>query len=344
MVQPLISRLLGQPTEDPIPEAPARLGPDPSLESALDAAERFSANPLVQSSALQVARDRAVQQRLDAALRSMTPTLHTPEGDVRVPLPFRMSCPVHDRAARATAAQVDALRRPLGLSAADVNRMRMGRGDPSQMRALAQALIDTGHLSTDPSQPLVDRVRRMMFDYGMGVDCAGFTQLAFLRASGTTREVVGVRSPELEDLSGLSARGFKVVASVSDLRPGDIIALGVPKRDTVGHRAIVYDQHASTDEELARLHALSPEGTGFAPGARVYTVVVDSSWGSDNDPRYGGVERRTWWYDADSGQWAWTAPLDGDPRGIGVGRGALPEGHPSIGFFRGPTNVSVGSP
>src|SRR5580700_4978217 len=158
-------------------------------------------------------------QRLDAFLKLATPTFHTSEGDVSVPIPFRMNS-----ARSAELAQVDGRAATLahaghnaGLADDEISLVAAGRGTPAQVARVTQELLDEGLLPGGPKATLAQRVREMMFDYRAGLDCAGYAQQAFLAAHGLTRAAAGLRSPLLENLSGLAQRGYARV-SLEDVR------------------------------------------------------------------------------------------------------------------------------
>jgi hypothetical protein len=242
-------------------------------------------------------------------------------------------------------------RKAAGLSSESMAAIRAARGDPNDIRRFTQALIDHGQLSSNTALPLAERVRQMMFDHGVGVDCAGYVQHAYLYASGTSRAAAGFTVPGNEDLSLLPRRGFTRVPNVPSLKPGDIVSLGPPSGESVGHRVIVYDQHEATPSEVAAfLNKNDENGGDFLFDRQVegslrktyYVVTVDSSWGSAGNPQRGGVDRRTWWYNAICGTWAWKVP--NDPRPGTVDHGSQPYGHPIIGFFRGPASGQTRAP
>jgi hypothetical protein len=137
----------------------------------------------------------------------------------------------------------------------------------------------------------------MMYDHGIGLDCAGFVQQDFLASRGVARQATGLdRAIGNENLADLRHKGFAKV-SPSDARPGDLFILNPPKPGEVGHTMIVYDHRDATPEEAAELRA-----KGFAPG-RIQTFVLDSSYGSNAQFDMGGVMRQIWFRDHD-GQWA----------------------------------------
>jgi hypothetical protein len=270
--------------------------------------------------------DAEVRQRLDAFFERARPVYRVPTGDgvgvdVAVPAPFRMAGPttavdptnaalvryaeVETRVGR-RGGELTAIAKGLGIREDEVQAMRVGRGRPREMQALTQALILANKLP--PAQPGMSpelSVRRMMADYGLGFDCAGYVQQAFLAAHDITRAQAGFHSIVGEDLSGLSLRPQFSKVDPEHSRPGDIMALGPPPRETAGHRLIVVDRHDASPAEMKRYCAT---GVGAMVGDRVSVLTVDSSFGSNGDPALGGVERQTWLYDAATQRWGSVTP------------------------------------
>jgi cell wall-associated NlpC family hydrolase len=273
----------------------------------------------------------AVTARLDAFLALATPTFHTTEGDVAVSIAFRMNSSVSWNAgevSRNSGALVSAGRRA-GLTEGTVSLVISGRASVAQAAVLAQALIDEGHLP--PGGPgtskLAVRVRQMMFSFGVGVDCAGYVQQAFLAAHDVKRSAVGLRPPLLENLSGLDQRGYVRVA-LSDVRTGDLFILQPPSPTSVGHTAIVRDAYPTTRPEFDRLQKAVGLSNAQAASGRWTTFVVDSSWGSGGVAQDGGVARRQWWHDTISDKWL----SSGDRGSVTVSTG--PYEHTIEGIFR----------
>jgi hypothetical protein len=194
-----------------------------------------------------------------------------------------------------------------------LGQIRCGRGTPEQIRALTQALLDEGHFPSDDG-PLAVRVRQMMFAYGIGIDCAGHVQQAYLTASGLDRRQAHFGSLGTEDLSNLGSRGYRRIGDLADVRPGDLFVLGPRPRSAeephpAGHRAIVYDQRIATAADIGEL-IQTPEAASFVVGT-IRVFDVDSSWGCHGNPLVGGVRRERWWHNETRDQWAWMAQGDG---------------------------------
>jgi hypothetical protein len=276
---------------------------------------------------------------MDAFLRSATPTYRVEGQDVSVPIPFRMTVQkgdptsawgVQERTVDAKLGELRAAAKSVGLGDADhLNRLRCGRCSPDEVRRVTQALIDRGFLpawSTE-TPDVASRIRKMMFDHGIGIDCAGFTQQDFLASRGLRRSETGLK-PEMlqEDLTQLGHQGF-TRTDIDHARPGDILVLEAPQSDQPGHTALVYDRREATPDEAALLRRESGFGTG-----RITAFVLDSSWGSDATFGKGGVQRQTWWHDEGSGLWAVVA-TDQAGRAVDVWR-KLYRDHDPVGAYR----------
>ncbi len=289
----------------------------------------------------------ATQRRLDAFRAAATPTYHLPDGtEVKVAAPFRMPATPVGRLSAAekkddttlrygiTEGHVDDHKAELaviagkvGIGAGALVALTNGRGTPEQVHALTQQLLDEGKLPPG-DQPAGARVRQMMCDYGLGFDCAGYTQQAFLATRGITRAQAGFADPTNEGLFAPSPAHFKRVAP-ENANAGDIVVLRPPEGESVGHRAVIADRHELTADELQRLGCSSADRALLAAG-RVTVLQVDSSWGSSADPQQGGVQRHTWLHDATTGYWA--TVTDGEAGRVRLT--ALPYGnHPLQGIY-----------
>jgi hypothetical protein len=308
-------------------------------------------------------RDRGtpLQQRLQVFFDAAKPTYRVPVGDneaveVEVAAPFRIavtrdrnvqpprgrSDPLVEAPRRRYEAQettvrghhdeLQAIARRIGIPS--VEEIVVGRGTPAQVQALTQALLYANKLPPpQPGESLEVRVRRMMCDYGIGFDCSGYVQRAFLSAHGVTRAQAGFGKVINESLSGLSRPRFSRVAP-EDSRPGDILSLGPPPLGTTGHRLIVFDAHEASPAELDRY---SVHGAG-ALDEHVTVLVVDSSFGSGGDPAKGGLERQTWLYEAASKRWGVVSParVEGTrefPENVTMASMPYDGVHPLIGVF-----------
>jgi hypothetical protein len=279
------------------------------------------------------ARDVETLRRLDAFRMSLTGWYHTPSGDVAVSTPFLMS-PGYDvqRAFLSNPEKQAAMRQiaaKAGLSSGALARVQCGRGSPEEIHRLTQALID----AQPPGKkwtPL--EVRDLMFKHAIGLDCAGYTQQAYLRATGRSAAQAGFHTITNESLSGLAQRGFRRIGAVADVRPGDLIVFGPPAEPPgePGHRAIVYDQRVAAADDMKTLLS-SPGGQAFAVGGRIRVLQMDSSFGCGGLSAGGGVQRSTWLYNEGTGRWA-QETLNGADSKIVVAPTLY--WHPLEGFYR----------
>jgi hypothetical protein len=200
-----------------------------------------------------------------------------------------------------------AIAQSAGLSGPALERVHEGRGTPDEIRALTQAVIDaqpaSAPLLNAPTWQPLD-VRRLMHDHAVGIDCAGYVQQAYLHATGRTREQVGFQPSILnEGLFTLPQLGFATVPRVAALQPGDIIVFTAPpKSREPGHRTIVFDQRAATDDDQQALRA-APGGRAFASSGTLRVLEMDSSYGSGGFYWHGGVQRQTWILNEATGLW-----------------------------------------
>jgi hypothetical protein len=286
-----------------------------------------------------------VQMRMDRFREAATPTFRAEGHDVTVPIAFRMTVdpdwvrhqPLsaggyaaqerivqnNDRELRAAAAKLGLL--------AEVPRLHQGRATPEVVRRVTQELIDQGRLpDACPGAPTLQlRIRMMMCDHGIGMDCAGYTGQTFLASRGLHRAQTKLGPIDQENLSNLEGKGFASVP-IGRALPGDLVSFESLKRGQPGHRAIVYDHRDATHEELKALRLLP----GFGRG-RITVLVLDSSWGSGSAFAAGGVQRRTFWHSEESGRWAERSVAGDAPAAFAVReRDELYADHRLVGAYR----------
>lgn len=290
-------------------------------------------------------RDAAMKKGLDQFRESMTPEFRTPEGPAKVPITFQMTFDYPHQASLADAPESPEMKAAAASAHLDreaVSRVLSGRGSPGEVRALTQALIDRVGVPPGPGK-LIDRVRQVMFEHHIGVDCAGYTQQAYLAATGLSRTQAGFTADPLMENLPLDKRPAYRRVAPENVRPGDVGVLGPPPREWVGHRVVVCDQHPATDEEKKYLQSFGPVADAFAGQGPIRVFHVDSSWGcasSDGvpSPLRGGVGQVTWWYCESTKQWA---------QGEGADFRLTPAGpynHPLVGFYRRYDSDSLASP
>lgn len=210
-----------------------------------------------------------------------------------------------------------------------------GRAKPSEIAAITQALIDKGELdavrSANPGASNSFLVRALQRKFKIGIDCAGYVQLAFIFAyTGKDDDPPGLRTdlglhPKRgwEALRNLSATHFTKVP-VIEARTGDLFVLRpqVNSSDQAWHTVIVVKRTVA--------------GT-------IHTFVVHASWGVDMfGLTSGGVRQRRWRHDTATGDWWDIAPNDRRVCGQDVKRGEKAcvnktgpyNGHRPYGMYR----------
>lgn len=320
--------------------------------SVLDAAHAAHAAPAPTLDAVAVKNvmSAAMTDRVDAffAAGNGPYTITTPAGDktsVKAGSQFRMvggfnyhAVETKDANGKTFQACTDAtpIMAALGPKAKDlqaaVNRVVAGRGTPEDVRAVTQALIDRGHLGAIDPANAQKAIQAMQWKFGVGIDCAGYVQRAFLAARGLSgtaseRAAFGLQARVVDEGFGNIAQNprFKSVP-IADARVGDLMILGQPDPKDVGHAMLVRSNAALSTSDQAALGI--PSGTFKGP---VRKVEVDSSWGAGNEGLGGGVQRRTFLYDESTGRWATFDPAN---KSISWSKTDGPYDHPLTGVFR----------
>lgn len=255
--------------------------------------------------------DVAVQQRLDAFRDRFSGPYDVAGTEVSARPMFRMNTPDAHNAKKmlAHAPELAQICVKAGIGSA-AGPARFGRCSPEQLVKVTQALIDAGKLPPADKEHanLENRIRGMQWEWGIGVDCAGYTQQAAAAAHGDAGKIF--KANLMGDIfSGMM--GDKRFESVDPtrIRPGDVIHLDAQRQGDVGHNVICH-AHAILSEEAraALLRESSPtgaEGKDFLRGAGPFhTFEVDSSWGAGDGDMVGGFRRDTWLYDESTFTWA----------------------------------------
>jgi hypothetical protein len=269
----------------PLPRA--RMTPARELAATLPLAEtpdrlaflanlRGQAVTRLDAAATPPSRDAIVGARLDALRDAFSGPYRIGGEQVTAPPMFRMNTGANDEAAAKNQAKLHAL------VGNDAGLVRIGRGTPAQLVKVTQALLDAGHLPPGPGD-VATRIRAMQWQFGIGVDCAGYVYRAAEAATGAKGSTLGLKEVVNEAFRGLDGhRGFAKVSPM-DARPGDVMTLDPLPPETVGHNVVV------------RSHAVQ---------GQVHTLEVDSSWGAGADGAdYGGFRRDTWLYDEGTKLW-----------------------------------------
>jgi len=217
--------------------------------------------------------------------------------------------------------------------AADVGMVVIGKGTAKQVQRVTQALIDSPAFKPYAKLPAETAIRRMAWDYGVGMDCSGYVHSAFLYSRGSGDRAASAARYDLgtPDNSGLQhplAHGFRKVPP-AQARPGDYIKLS-HGADGTGHKLIVMANDVLDDPVRAEVSS----SLGSKPGARVHIITVASSWGAGGDPDNGGVMQKMWAYDESSGRWADVVKLSSGHLFVGPSSTTGPYEHQLDGVFR----------
>jgi len=265
-------------------------------------------------------RDIAIRQRLDG-FRDRFAGPYSVAGETVSARPmFRMNVPgaLNATMAKARAPELHRICARAGVGR-DVGPAMVGRPSPEQLVRVTQALLDAGKLpdADDDHRTVESRIRLMQWQWGIGVDCAGYTQQAAADAHGAAGRVFeGNLMGDIFTGMGRDRRFTKV--DVSSIRPGDVIHLDPPSAGGVGHNVIVYSHvvlDAADRAQLTRTQG-NPDLQQFFAGRGPFRAIeVDSSWGAADGQDYGGFRRDSWIVDESSGTWAtWTAGKEEERR------------------------------
>ena len=262
------------------------------------------------SPTLRNGRDAAMQQRLDAFRDRFSGPYQVVGAAVTARPMFRMNTADSLNAQKmvAHAPELAAICAKAGIPSA-VGPARFGRCAPEQLVKVTQALIDAGKLPAADAthQDLANRIRGMQWEWGIGVDCAGYTQQAAADAHGAAG------APFKTNLMGDAFSGMAndkrfAKVDITEIRPGDVIHLDAPNRGDVGHNVICY-AHATLDD-AARARLIASPTTGdkgkafLASAGPFHAFEVDSSWGAGQGSMVGGFRRDTWLFDESTFTWA----------------------------------------
>lgn len=242
---------------------------------------------------------------------------------------FRMNGGANDPSQRAHERELIAICTRNRIPLRSIRNAIVGRPTPSELRRVTQALVDAGKLPAS-AESLERRIRTMQWEWGIGVDCAGYTEQAARAARGEP-----ARAPTHGDaFTGLRTDRTMRRIEIDGIRAGDVIHLDPPSPDDVGHNVVVYAHRAATKDECARALGTTsdPDVASFLRGQGPFHLLeVDSSWGAGPyGDDYGGFRRDTWTYDESSSSWLFFERSTNDFRTSTVG----PHGEPYSGAFR----------
>jgi hypothetical protein len=293
----------------------------PSPDASTDATAPAPAPPIAGAPSGTVtvgagARSAAIQAKLNAFLALATPTYTLPDGtSVAVSAFFGMSGGFASPNLKKNRAIRDPLIQRLGLGPG----FDWARPAVADIQKLTQALIDAGNLppadvldtwGDPPSGKSITltpagRVRCMAFDFGIGIDCAGYSHQALLYAHGGTDGWYNLNTLGNENFMGLAGNRAWQAVGVDGARAGDIVALSAASARSVGHVITVFDHQIATeqaDRDALAEPILPLIYTSQTDQVKSYLAVTgsvsvfhfDASWGASGYPVAdgAGVQRR----------------------------------------------------
>lgn len=291
-----------------------------ALRPELDRSERIEQKAVARA-------DVEIRARLDA-FRSTFAGPYVVDGKTVQARPmFRMNGGFNDKQMASRYGELQAICARAHLPPAAAFNCSMGRPTPEQLVKVTQALIDAGKLPPGTDDSLELRIRQMQWSWGIGVDCAGYTEQAARAARGAQ-----AAPPSHGDaFSGMKNDPRMQKVDVADIRPGDVIHLDPPRGESVGHNVVVYDHEVAGYDDRVAIASRGPDAADFVKGPGPFHILqVDSSWGADDGRDYGGMRRDTWIYDEGTKRWGTFAHGSGAFRASERG----PHGEPYTGAFR----------
>ncbi|MBX3203501.1 MAG: hypothetical protein KF764_00470 [Labilithrix sp.] len=271
----------------------------------------------------------ATQERLDSFRAHFSGPYEVDGQTVEARPMFRMNGGANEATGLAHEAALRAICAKAKVPDVAVGNARVGRPTPGQLRQVTQALIDAGKLPPGLDSSRETRIRQMQWTWGIGVDCAGYTEQAARAARGAKAE----RPTHGDAFTGLAHDPKMRKIDVARIRPGDVIHLDPPTARDVGHNVVVYDRHVASAAERARMSAAAgPKAAELFAGKGPFHVLeVDSSWGAGVDGGdHGGFRRDTWVYDEGSFTWGY---FDGKSKAFHTSETG-PHDEPYMGAFR----------
>jgi hypothetical protein len=270
------------------------------------------------------ARTAAVQAKLDRLQeRYSGPYLVGGERVSARPM-FRMGGGCNEAAAKAHIGELQAMCNRAHVT--HVPDATIGRATPAQLVKITQVLIDNGKLPPGDA-PIADRIKQMQWEWGIGLDCAGYAFQATLEVHGAGTLSEDLRNGHFQN----RLAGFRRAAPEA-ARAGDVIHLANPEPKAPGHNVVVYSNKTLDPSDRAELTARFPSAAGFlAEPGPIVALEVDASWGAGEDGRLnGGVRRDTWLFNTRTGEWG-----DFDPTTRALTRSTVgPQGEAPTGSFR----------
>ena len=295
---------------------------------------RSTARSLAPAAMLGVGRaartEPAIRESIDAFASECRPSYRVGDERVRAAPQFRMvtgynGTPQHD---------AGKILKALGPNAPKNGELALvvaGRGSPAQVASVTQKLIDAGHLPARLAGETAEEcIQRMQWSFGVGMDCAGCVQQAFLRSRGATAGQFGLGAPMVEDLSRLDRNPRFRELHITRARAGDLIALDRPPGDSVGHVVLVASHAEVPPGSLPPMSAPQrAAAVAFLGKGGGHAYELDASWGAGEHGLGGGVQRKVWLHREGDPRWGYFDGQTGELRAADQ-----PYDHPLKGVFR----------
>lgn len=216
-----------------------------------------------------------------------------------------------------------------------IHGVAYGRATADQIKMVTQALIRSGQFEVSrkmhPGLSDSETIRMMQWDNGVGIDCAGYVQQAFMGVHGGGRDNFGFKPFGEENLISLKGNPHFSKVNAEEVKPGDLIILDAPQKGDVGHTVLVRDHHVASAAERKGFN----DAQGFAKSTdTIHVYQVDASFGAGEDGRLdGGLQRKTWVFNETTQKWGEMNP---NPKGgfdIVPSSRTGPYDHPMNGIY-----------
>jgi hypothetical protein len=210
-----------------------------------------------------------------------------------------------------------------GISSLLIHNAAYGRAKPAEVAKITQCLINAGELAKlrakNTSLTDVQLIRLLQREFGIGIDCGGYVQLAFIFAytgsdndTPTVRNNLGLKERRGdENLGNLPSKHFEKIDKL-DAQTGDLIIMNSRANDDGSIHTVIIVEHTKS--------------------GNVHKYLVDASWGFLYGDIASGISRRTFEFDTSTSEWTDIHPITGNKvftNSIGPYKG-----HPIKGFYR----------
>lgn len=216
-----------------------------------------------------------------------------------------------------------------------IHGVAYGRATAGQIKMVTEALIKSGQFEVSkkmhPGLSDSETIRMMQWDNGVGIDCAGYVQQAFMGVHGGGRDSFGFKPFGEENLISLKGNPHFSQVKAEDVKPGDLIILDAPQKGDVGHTVLVRSAHVAGANERKNFH----DPDGFAKSTdtvRVYEVDASFGAGEDGDLQ-GGLQRKTWLFNETTQKWGQAYPDGKGGFEIKASSRTGPYDHPMNGIY-----------